>query len=74
MVAKGTTNNSGGMGNNQNGFFGRNVAVAMTSGSSFGSAVLSHVNVPLIFPWSNSREFHFGTPIVIGDPTLKLRP
>lgn len=74
LVAKGTTNDSGGMGNNQNGFFGRNVAVAMTSGSSLGTAMLSHVNVPLIFPWSDSREFHFGTPILIGDPTLKLRP
>ena len=73
LVAKGTTNNSGGMGNNQNGFFGHNVAVAMTGGTSFGAAVLSHVHVPLAFPWSNDREFHYGTPILIGDPTLKLR-
>ena len=74
LVAKGTTNNSGGMGNNQNGFFGHNVAVAMSNGGSFGAAVLSHVHVPLIAPWSNDREFHYGTPILIGDPTLKLRP
>jgi hypothetical protein len=74
LVGKGTTNNSGGMGNNQNGFFGHNVAVAMSAGASFGAAILSHVNVPLISPWSGDREFHYGTPILIGDPTLKLRP
>lgn len=73
LVAKGTTNNSGGMGTNQNGFYGRNVATAMSSGSSFGAAVVSHVNAPLIFPWSNDREFYFGTPIILGDPTLRLR-
>ena len=74
LVGKGTTNNSGGMGNNQNGFFGHNVAVAMSAGASLGAAILSHVNVPLISPWSGDREFHYGTPILIGDPTLKLRP
>ena len=73
LLAKGTTNNSGGMGNNQNGFYGRNVATAMSTGASFGAALLSHVNVPLISPWSLSREFHFGTAIILGDPTLRLR-
>ena len=73
LVAKGTTNNSGGMGNNQNGFFGRNIATAMSQGQSFGNATLYHVNSPLIAPWSGSREFHFGTAVTLGDPTLKLR-
>ncbi len=73
LVAKGTTNNSGGMGTNQNGFFGHNVAAAMTQGHSFGDAVLSHVNVPLILPWSEERELHFATSVTLGDPTLKLR-
>jgi hypothetical protein len=73
LVAKGTTNNSGGMGNNQNGSFGRNIATAMSQGQSFGDATLYHVNVPLISPWSLSREFHFGTAVTLGDPTLKLR-
>jgi hypothetical protein len=73
LVAKGTTNNSGGMGNNQNGFFGRNVATAMSQGRSFGQGVIEHVNVPLIYPWSLDREFHFGTAIILGDPTLRLR-
>jgi len=74
LVAKGTTNNSGGMGNNLDGFFGHNVATAMAAGSGFGSAIQSHVNTPLAWPWSLSREFHFGTSIIIGDPTLRLRP
>jgi hypothetical protein len=73
LVAKGTTNNSGGMGNNQNGFFGRNVATSLSQGRTFGQALLDHVNVPLIYPWSLDREFHFGTAIILGDPTLRLR-
>jgi hypothetical protein len=73
LVAKGTTNNSGGMGTNQNGFFGRNIATAMTQGQTFGDATLYHVNTPLIAPWSSSREFHFATAVTLGDPTLKLR-
>jgi hypothetical protein len=74
LVAKGTTNNSGGMGTNSLGFFGHNIATAMAGGSSFGDAILSHVNVPLIHPWADSREFHFATVVVIGDPTLVLHP
>lgn len=71
LVAKGTTNNSGGMGNNTNGFFGHNIASALSSGASFGDAILKHVNVPLVPPWSADREFHFATAVVLGDPTLR---
>jgi hypothetical protein len=74
LVAKGTTNNSGGMGTNSDGYVGHNIATALDAGSSFGDAVLGHVNVPLIHPWSDSREFHFATPIFLGDPTLTLSP
>jgi hypothetical protein len=74
LIAKGTTNDSGGMGNNRNGFFGHNIATAMTGGDSFGDALVGHVNVPLISPWDASREFHFATSIIVGDPTLRLRP
>lgn len=70
LVAKGTTNNSGGMGSNANGFFGHNIAAAMDSGTSFGGAILQHVNVPLVPPYASSREFHFATMVVLGDPTL----
>ncbi len=73
LVAKGTTNNSGGMGNNRNGFYGRNVATALSQGDGLGAAIRSHVNVPLIYPWNQDREFHFATSVVLGDPTLKLR-
>jgi hypothetical protein len=73
LIAKGTTNNSGGMGNNSFGFYGHNVASALAQGGAFGDAVLSHVNVPLIYPWSESREFHFATAIMLGDPTLRHR-
>ena len=72
LAAKGTTNDSGGMGTNATGFFGHNVATAMAAGASLGDAVLSHVNVPLAWPWSLSREFHYATPIIVGDPTLRL--
>ncbi len=73
LVAKGTTNNSGGMGSNVNGFSGHNIATAMAAGSSLGAAIVSHVNAPLLPGWSASREFHFGTPVVLGDPTLTIR-
>jgi hypothetical protein len=74
LVAKGTTNNSGGMGTNSDGFFGHNIAAAIEAGATIGDAILSHVNVPLIDPWIRSREFHFATPVFLGDPTLRLRP
>jgi hypothetical protein len=73
LVAKGTTNDSGGMGSNQEGFYGHNIAVRLDQGMSFGDAVLGHVNVPLVDPWARNREMHLATSIILGDPTLKLR-
>jgi hypothetical protein len=73
LLARGTTNNSGGMGNNEKGFFGANIATALTRKMSFGDAILAHVNVPLLSPWSESREFHYGTFVMLGDPTLRIR-
>ena len=70
VIAKGTTNDSGGMGTNEDGFFGRNIATALAAGASLGDAILSHVNVPLLYPWSDSRELHYATPVILGDPTL----
>jgi hypothetical protein len=71
LIAKGTTNNSGGMGNNSNGFFGHNIATALDARATYGDAMIGHVNVPLIPPWSDNREFHFATAVILGDPTLK---
>jgi hypothetical protein len=71
LIAKGTTNNSGGMGNNSNGFYGHNIATALAAKEAYGDAILGHVNVPLIAPWSGDREFHFGTVVILGDPTLR---
>jgi hypothetical protein len=73
LVAKGTTNNSGGMGTNKNGFFGHNIATTMSEDKSFGQAILDHVNVPLLEPWDKDRELHFATSVILGDPTLRLR-
>jgi len=61
------------VGNNLNGYFGRNIATAMTWWHSFGDAMLYHVNTPLIYPYSLDREFHFGSAVMLGHPTLKLR-
>ncbi|HEY69582.1 MAG TPA: hypothetical protein G4O08_03260 [Anaerolineae bacterium] len=71
LLAKGTTNNSGGLGTNGDGYYGHNIATALADGASLGDALLMHVNVPLIYPWSESREFHFATAILLGDPTLR---
>ena len=72
LVAKGTTNDSGGMGSNEDGFYGHNIATALSGSASLGDAILSHVNVPLIYPWSDDRELHFSTLVVLGDPTLQF--
>jgi len=74
LIAKGSTNNSGGMGTNENGFFGHNIASSLSNGSSLGQAMVNHVNVPLIYPWSLNRESHFAVNMIVGDPTLKIRP
>jgi hypothetical protein len=74
LVAKGSTNDSGGLGSNREGYFGHNVAVRLAAGKNLGQAILGHMNVPLIAPWSASREFHFSMLILVGDPTLKFRP
>jgi len=74
LVAEGTTSESGGMGTNENGFFGHNIATALSWGESFGQAILGHVNVPLRHPWSENREEHFAEQVILGDPTLGLHP
>jgi hypothetical protein len=74
VLAHGTTASSAGMGHNLNGSYGHNVAVAMTRGDSMGRAVLEHVNTPLVEPWASTREYHVGTAVLLGDPSLKLRP
>jgi hypothetical protein len=73
LIAKGSTNDSGGLGTNQEGYYGHNIAVRLVAGKNLGQAILGHVNVPLIPPWSESREFHFSMLVLIGDPTLRLR-
>lgn len=74
LVAKGTTNNSGGLGTNTDGFFGHNIATGMEAGKGIGAALVDHVNVPLIWPWSTDREFHYATALLLGDPTLGVPP
>ncbi len=73
LVAHGTTSESGGMGTNENGFYGHNIATALSAGESYGDAFLGHVNVPLLWPWSEDRELHFALQVILGDPTLTLR-
>ena len=74
LVAKGTTNDSGGLGNNTDGSYGHNVATRMEAGKSLGRALVDHVNVPLIPPWSTDREFHYASVVLLGDPTLGVAP
>ena len=73
LLAEGTTNESGGIGTNVDGFYGHNIASALSSGYSVGDALLTHVNAPLALPWSLSREFHFAPQVMLGDPTLRIR-
>ena len=74
LLAWGTTSESGGMGSNQDGFYGHNVASDLSEGKSFGEAILEHVNTPLISPWSEDRELHYSVQIFLGDPSLTLFP
>ncbi|MGQ8338006.1 hypothetical protein ACUNWD_15755 [Sunxiuqinia sp. A32] len=72
LVTKGGTSNVGGLGNNENGFFGKNIATAMLEGKSIGEAYLYHNHTPLIYPWSIEFEMHYATPIFFGDLSLTL--
>lgn len=74
LLAWGTTSESGGMGSNQDGFYGHNIASDLSEGKSFGKAILEHVNTPLISPWSEDPELHFSVQIFLGDPALTLFP
>jgi len=73
LVAKGSTNDSGGLGSNREGFYGHNAAVRLAAGKNLGQATLGHMNIPLIAPWDKGREFHFSMLVLVGDPTLRLR-
>lgn len=72
LFAYGSTNSSGGLGTNENGPFGKNLSTQLSLGENFGNSILSHINVPLISGFIESREFHYAQPVIIGDPTLKL--
>ncbi len=73
LVTKGGTSNVGGLGTNENGFYGKNIATAMLKGKSLGEAFLYHNQTALIFPWSNSFELHNATNIFFGDLSLTLK-
>jgi hypothetical protein len=73
LVAKGAANDASGMGTNKNGYYGHNIATAIAGGGDLGEAVLAHVGVPLIWPWSDAREYLLATPVLLGDPTIRLR-
>jgi len=74
LLAWGTTSESGGMGTNQDGFYGQNVAGDLSEGKSFGEAILEHVNTPLIPPYLEYRELHYSVQIFLGDPSLTFFP
>ncbi|MCY1720437.1 C25 family cysteine peptidase [Prolixibacteraceae bacterium Z1-6] len=73
LVTKGGTSNVGGLGNNENGFFGKNIATAMLEGKSIGEALLYHNQIPLIYPWSTYFEMHNAPNIFFGDLSLTIK-
>lgn len=74
LAIKGGSANVGGLGNNEDGFFGHNIATAMLEGKSLGEAYLYHNNTPLISPWLEDYELHNAFTIFIGDFSLTLYP
>ena len=72
LITKAGTSNVGGLGNNENGFYGKNIATSMLSGKSLGEAYLYHNNTPLISPWSNNFEMNNAPNIFFGDLSLTL--
>jgi hypothetical protein len=74
LLAKGAASDASGLGTNKNGFYGHNIAAAIAAGKTVGDGLLAHVNVPLVSPWSDAREFLLAVPILLGDPTIRLRP
>lgn len=73
LVAHGCSSFAGGLGNTEDGFFGHNIATAMLAGKSLGDAYLYHNNGTLIFPFSDSFDFHHAYNVFIGDLSLTIR-
>ena len=73
LVTVGGTSNVGGLGNNKNGFFGKNIAISMLDGKCVGEALLYHTQTPLIYPWSTTFEMHNTPNIFFGNLSLTLK-
>jgi hypothetical protein len=72
LVTFGGTTPVGGLGNNQNGYFGKTIATEMLSGKSLGEAYVINNNIPLVYPWSSNYELHNAPNIFVGDLSLTL--
>lgn len=73
VFAQGTSTFSGGLGKNTDGFYVSNILRELFNDKNLGQAFIEHLNTPLIYPWSDSKELHHGILILIGDGTLKLK-
>lgn len=74
IVAKGATNYSTGLGTNQDGCHGHNIATGLTLGMCLGATLQDHVNTPLLWPWSDNRESFYAPTVILGDPSLTIWP
>jgi hypothetical protein len=70
LVVRGLTTNGTGLGYNENGFYGKNIATEMLNGKSLGEAFLLHNNLPPLSP--KSFEMYYAPNIFIGDLSLPL--
>ncbi|MBT3813978.1 hypothetical protein HOE37_04730 [Candidatus Woesearchaeota archaeon] len=72
LVTQGTTTFSGGMGTSIKGFYIDTILKGLTQGQSFGEAIITHINAPLKYPWSENEFTHHGIIVLMGDPTLEF--
>jgi hypothetical protein len=73
LFSIGNTTEGGGLCTNEEGSPSSNISAGLMSGMSIGEALLNHINIPLIEPWSDDPENCFALKILFGDPTLMLR-
>jgi len=73
LAVKGATTESGGLGTNQTGYYGKNIATSMMNNKSFGEAFIEHNRTPLISPWSSNFDQHYMPTIFLGDLSLSIK-
>jgi hypothetical protein len=73
VLVMGATGPQGGLGQNIDGDYRRNMAQDLAAGKSFGEAYLNHTNAEYVGCCKEQKEYFGAQFIFLGDPTLRLQ-